>query len=1146
MNNAINKYPCISIMKMTFTMALFLNISMASAQTESTMASIKAELPNITPASPTVAALMKFEEVPVNNYTGIPDISLPIYTMPTLSKDITIGVSLKYHPSAIQKDEMAGYTGLGWSLIAGGSISRTVRGLPDEIYVQGTPDTGPESHGADKTRVGIYNVQGNNYYTNRFYQVMGLFGNFTTPLEQGIIGEYCWKAFEKGVFDSDHDLYQFNFMGRTGRFYVKRNPDTGALEAVNLFNDQSIKIIANSTLVAGKYDFSSFTIYDDKGYRYEFEDKEITTDLTTTVSSGFVDGMFSPSSSSPMVYTSGFQLSRIYDANSQLLATFTYTSVNEAITRRTKMTNRITPHTLESEIIYQLSGMNGVKIQGMLPKTGNTMKVSTISTKKLSEILIANKGRIEFQNEAGRQDYNMTGGNKLKSINVKTLGNAVVKRFEFNYNYFNVQIASSSSTRKRLALTEMIERPGTGSEELKHKLEYKNLYVEEEKINYDKWGYPNNNDIYKPVSNASNATGILQKITFPTGGSALFDFGSNTYSYIGNEALTDFSQNPENSNYRSVQETIVAGPSTGHQGEIILGIQLGGITRYLTYNHAASGGSDDSLVNLLRVNTNGTYSSVPKVNSEHVLLPGVMYIIRFSWLLYGTTGSVTIDMLFRTVKPVQTQAVKGGGFRINNIYYFDWDVPSDYLQYPEEYPTVHPVREKNYDYNFFGTTRSSGSLVFPEPVFSYDVAHPIFSLSFAMGGLSYTTTTDYNVLQTVRTHGSDVGYKNVTVSEKDNGKSEFEYQTPIDHPEENYTTSYPFIPSINKDFKRGQLLKERLFKKESNQFQLLSETAYAYAIDSVMVVTGIRGNNVNKCPRAGEFGLYSQYMQCVSTNCGGGGWDSCNSYYFLNHHTVYDSYGWSKLTSKTKTEYFYSPTVQTIQSQESYTYNPINKRIASHTVTNALGEQFKTDYTYHSGNSALSQNRVSEIERIDSYKDAVLMSSSKINYGNAWGVNTSYLPQSIQTSKGSQALEDRIRFNRYDQYGNVLEVQQEGGMKTSYIWGYNKSVPVAKIENMAYANIPIGLINTVQAESDLSVTGLEANLLLALKALRDAVEASGAFVTTMTYVPLVGVSTSIDPKGSRTTYAYDNSGRLISVRDHENKFVSQHSYNYRP
>lgn len=598
---------------------------------------------------------MKFEEIPVNNYTGIPDISLPIYTMPTLSKEVTINLALKYHPSSIQKDEMAGYTGLGWSLIAGGSISRTVRGLPDEIVVYGNESTGPESTGKKQSRIGIYNTNDSNpYFSNRYYQVMGLFGNFTTPSERDIIAEYCWKAFEKGIFDSDHDLYQFNFMGKTGRFYIKKNTTTGQLEAVNLFNDQSIKIIVNSTMIGGKHNFTSFTIYDDKGFRYEFEDKEVTSDQTLTASMPFY-GSDSINSTDALVYSSGFQLSKIYDTNNQLLVTFSYTNVVETITRRTAMTNRIEPHTLESDIVYQLGGMNGFKIQGMLPKSVNTSKTTTIDTKKLSTILVVNKGRIEFENQAGREDYNMTGGSKLKRIVVKNLGlaNTVVKSFELDYDYFRVQPpnANPNSSKKRLALMGLIEKPATGNGQLKHKLLYKNMYMEEDKLNYDKWGYPNNNDIYKPVMKEGDATGILQKIIFPTGGAVGFDFGSNTYSYVGTEALTDFTQNPDNWDYTPMQFTLVAGPGSMSVFEPLAAHLT---TRYLTLSYSAEGTlGNEHIVSVWELNPiTGQYNvNVQSVNSEYVLLPGKQYAVRFSWLLGGTSSSASFDLRFRSLKP---------------------------------------------------------------------------------------------------------------------------------------------------------------------------------------------------------------------------------------------------------------------------------------------------------------------------------------------------------------------------------------------------------------------------------------------------------------------------------------------------------------
>jgi YD repeat-containing protein len=71
------------------------------------------------------------EKLGVDLYTGRLEASLPIYTLE--SSDLKIPISIDYTAGGgVKPQDLNTTTGLGWALNAGGSISRTVRGLPDE------------------------------------------------------------------------------------------------------------------------------------------------------------------------------------------------------------------------------------------------------------------------------------------------------------------------------------------------------------------------------------------------------------------------------------------------------------------------------------------------------------------------------------------------------------------------------------------------------------------------------------------------------------------------------------------------------------------------------------------------------------------------------------------------------------------------------------------------------------------------------------------------------------------------------------------------------------------------------------------------------------------------------------------------------
>lgn len=87
-------------------------------------------------SSPNAAALGKYVDNKVSYQTGTPQIEIPIYTLK--EGPLSIPVGLSYHASGLKVMESASLVGAGWSINAGGVITRTVRGNVDEKGLSGT------------------------------------------------------------------------------------------------------------------------------------------------------------------------------------------------------------------------------------------------------------------------------------------------------------------------------------------------------------------------------------------------------------------------------------------------------------------------------------------------------------------------------------------------------------------------------------------------------------------------------------------------------------------------------------------------------------------------------------------------------------------------------------------------------------------------------------------------------------------------------------------------------------------------------------------------------------------------------------------------------------------------------------------------
>ncbi|MBT2561700.1 hypothetical protein J7E50_12720 [Pedobacter sp. ISL-68] len=1130
---------------------------LVSAQGQPNPPSIVGQLPTISPPSPTVAALMKFEEVSVNHYTGIPDVSIPLYSVGTLSPDINMDISLKYHPSSIAVEEVAGYTGLGWSIFSGGSVARTVKGAPDE-----------ESEPGDTGRIGI--LQDNpdpsgNYGINRYNEVLALLGTSVTPEQSTMIGEYGWGVAQNGKFDTQHDLWQYNFMGHTGRFFIKRDFTTGQLVPVKLDNDNAMTITLDYSQSAYDYyrhryeiEFNGFTLHDDRGYKYVFTAKEMTEERNAYATYAYAGlGNVGPITTPLLSYASAFNLTEIWDNNDKLLVSISYIDTQEVVQRHTESVNYITAPTSALALIQDPA----VIIYG-LPASQTTSTISTdVMTKKIATIEVINKARITFDTGFGRADTNVNAVNGdapyLNSMTVRNWYGELIKQYNFTYDY-----ATLGPEITRMILSSVINKNTLNNgEELTYSLSYKNQNAP--KGTKDYWGYYSRRQAGGREPDELECTAnILEKMILPTGGSIVFNYGPNTYSFIGSEPVTDFSiDNPYE------EPLVVQVPGEGEVGIFPAPPTMPTEVFFVTTSPVPGGkfyvraDNTQAMHSIDALGDNGLNDGTG-VSDSFTMEANVKYYVGYK-VPGGIPGSYTGTVQVYKNQTLTTfgaggnaedhQWLMGGGIRINSISYNTDDATS-------QSPKV-----KLYSYQSFANPNiSSGSLAFAKPLFKFYTGKTCYYENTTAGpnpspgdhfNISYTTTTSHNNLAYIRTKGSDVGYKNITVSETGNGKSEYTYTTPIDYPGI-YEVTPPFRPLPNDDYKRGLLLKVRHYAETKVNDSVVSykpllEDTYVYPPEGEMndqaITTGY-AMDPSSSWAAPQYGTYSAFKNCVDNHCLETFGDE--EWHFLSLGLeVQELFGWPQLKEKISKEYFYpegGTTAKTVTTTETYQYNYNNKKLSESSKTNSLNEVLKTKYIYDTNSNA--RNRIGMIKRIESKRNNQITDTKDITYSKAdWGsANNSFLPKTIFEAKGVNTLQSSINIKKYDVYSNPVEASQENGATMCYIWGYNSSQPIALIENITYSTLTSN--PTLQTYINNAVTASNNNdtvtLLDNLEALRSALPAS-ATMTGYSYKPLVGVTTIIDPRGKRETFYYDGFGRLKEVRDSQGNLLSENEYYYK-
>lgn len=710
--------------------------------------------------------------------------------------------------------------------------------------------------------------------------------------------------------------------------------------------------------------------------------------------------------------------------------------------------------------------------------TFNYKSYGTSKKNHIVENIVTHHGKIAFETTLGSSTlYNSNW--KFTKILVSDFNNNFIRRFDFLYDTQLIQVDESDLLQTKI---------------LSHKFYYKNgIFIGSEGV--DEWGFKNLNNSF--CTNLSNVTpnyvtnGVLQKISLPTGGSVIYDFESNTYSFkdakpLEQEVTANGVQvNPNfytTLNYKNIhnfqgQNLITSSFTTNSSVNF-------SVTIPKEYVFKLTGEQYQSIA----MDTNGNYGlfyPTFTLRKNGVIVDNQLSVQSFcdneslGLIKYLGIGDYTLTMnasgstsgiaavINYTPKSTVNKWHYGNGIRIKRIGYFDTDIVSQ-KYYENLNPTIFPSKEISYDYSM--------------------VENP-----FASSGCVYT----FDVLESTPT----VIYRNVTVTQLGGvGKTVNTLYSPLD-----------YYSITNYDGQEPNFSKPKNIKVYNQTGVLLQEKSFTYN-------TEIVGNN-NTNPR-----YYLNFHLSSSSPA-----EIRQKDYLPNLTETVWSFDYDSYRKLTNARTYVNPSGDLILKKYYYhTLNSIsskNRRVVEKIETFRNGDLLNTEKVNYS-NSWLGVTEPATHPGTTIFP--VYM-------------NVSYLPLTQENAKGTYNSFVTKRFNRYDGYSRLWESQQENGMKTVYIWGYRHTQIVAKIENIAYSTIPQSLILDIVRASN---TGTEAQLITAQNNLRNHALLAQAMITTYTYKPLIGVSTITDVKNQTHYFTYDIHNQLKYVKDNDNHILRESEYYY--
>lgn len=1116
------------------SMAVLVTAAYASARTispnqETTTESnlLKRDFNMIEFSTPNEWSFHKFIEKPVNLYNGSVDVSIPLYEI--TDGEVSLPISLRYNTSGIRVDEEASWVGLGWNLNLGGYVTCRVVGGYD--YSDDTFDNSFRSIFYDE-QSGYVHSYGTIPITRTMYDRLG---------------RAQYSDANRNLFGKlQPDVYYFSYPGNAGRYVVDYRDNS----IVILQREQDLKIVHEAAGIAGDREFAEKVITTPEGIQHHYADHHVTTQAPS---------LYPVSISYPLTST-------VYPNGS----TVTYSYGSYPVTRRGGSAS------ISGSLNYEDDMFNSTFTESS-PVSHNPYTLYANET-YLQEILTPNY-MVVFVSGARRDiisENTSQPARRLDSILIKSrYGQRTLKRFEFTYGYFGDE-HSDGETKLRLKLTEVREiNPSDMTECInRYQFDYDDTHMFPSKTSYasDYWGYMNSEqeilstdylpDLRKLYWNRTDdpdyqriighafpcydkshnagfcRTGMLESITYPTGGRTEFEYESNSFwgewipsvnEHIDTAPVVRYSISDRNSSndqtYVSIAED---GPREYHVDyKLSRGSNswqtLSDYSTSITVPFSNSGAPTGTFVNLTDVclnlrysgSTDGTYNGHDIINSTHG--GTTVFQVNFPNALGDQSGSngghgvLSADIWYRDSAPEDMRLDResyGCGMRVSSISHHDSD--------------GHLLSRTSYSYDDPETGNTSGHL-FDRPRYEtiYDnaviplrpgaflthIVHRMYEIS------------GYPVVDNPYGWSSGVGYEYVTETVSGSaGKKEYRFANTA---ETGGSQRIMIGNPLN-----GKMLSEKYLDSEGN---VVSEVEYNYHTRESSHYYGvILSNNMDRGAElinpADQFWQMQDHAVNGTLYCDRG----IEAFtYALNQNDVW-------LSSVREAS-------DGVEKSTSYTVDTETMLRKSESFVDSDGQTVRTEYRYPSDFSgfnpyrtlAVSRHIISPIVETRLLKNGVLTGSQLTTYDAYGNIQAQYSSSISGTGAASMSAfssgtpnpslypfaskEVTLR----DRRGNPI-VFRLGGIEDEIIlWGYNNRYPVARIKGATRQEVETALGRNLVSLSDLAEPDITS-----VNALRTSLP--GSLVETYTYDMLGNVTSATDASGNIQRYSYDAFGRLIT------------------